>query len=89
MGAAVKDKYSTHARDDFVYVEFEPEFEISLETMHRMWVDVVPISEQHNSRLVLVEDERPARAMRTLDTYNHGYPVRLAARDLPIRRRAR
>lgn len=64
--------YTIRAREDFAHVELAPGFQISLETMQRLWSEVIPFCEQHDTHRVLIEGDRPTRAMRTIDAYDHG-----------------
>jgi len=66
------NSFELAVRQDFVHVQLEPAFEISLNSMRRMWGAVLPVCEQHALRRVLVEGDRPTRSMRKIEAYEHG-----------------
>lgn len=84
--SAVKDKYTVYARGDFVHVELETGFQISLATMQRLWSTVIPTCEEQNARCVLVEGDGVTHVMHARDAWNHAnllsdltrYPLRIA-----------
>ena len=64
--------FALHPRDDFIHVELETGFEISLPSMLRLWAAVRPLCEQRQTRRVLIEGESPTRKMRVIDAHDHG-----------------
>ena len=70
--SAVKTHYTLQARDDFIHVELETGFQISLASMQALWAAVRPLCEQRQTRRVLVEGEYPTRKMRLIDAHDHG-----------------
>lgn len=68
----MKDRFTLTARNDFIYVELETGFQISLPSMQRLWSTVSPLCAQRRTHRVLVECEHPTRKMRALDASEHG-----------------
>lgn len=77
--------YTIVIRGELVHVQLAPAFVISLDSMRAMWQDVVLVCEASGIRRVLVEGDRPTRAMRKMDAYEHGWMVaRLGVRGLRV-----
>ena len=62
-------------RGDFVHVQLDPGFEISLDSMRAMWSAIFPVCEKRQVPKVLIEGDRPTRAMTKFDAYEHGWLV--------------
>ena len=68
----VKKNFTLHSRENYIHVELEIGFQISLASMQALWSAVRPLCEQRHTRRVLVEGEYPTRKMRMIDAHDHG-----------------
>ena len=64
--------YRIGAIYNLLHVELDPDFEINLDCMVALWNDVRTACAMHTLRHVLVEGDRPARAMDDDDAVRHG-----------------
>jgi hypothetical protein len=76
--------YHIGAINELVHVELAPTFEFRLECMLPLWKDVQSACALTHKRHVLLEGERPARAMNADDAEAHGNF--LAGIDGPVQR---
>jgi len=72
MTGLLKTAFDIIERQDYLLVELEPGFEISLDAMRLLWCRVSTACERTGVTRILVEGERPTREMRRLQVLAHG-----------------
>lgn len=64
--------YSVHQHHGLVHVEWTDGYCITLQTMQRMWDDVLGFCRAQRLNRVLIEGHAPVRDMKPIDAFRHG-----------------
>lgn len=65
-------QYRLYIRDQFIHAELAPRFEISLQNIQPLWIDILSLSAETGKQRVLVECDSPHRRLSPRDTYKIG-----------------
>ncbi len=73
-------KFTLEPREGYLYVHLAPGFEMTADSLARVWIAISDASREHNLRRVLAEGDNVQRRLTTMESFDH---AGLAARLMP------
>ena len=79
-GSAPGSEFTLEPREGYLYLHLAPGFEMTPESMPRLWIAISDACREHGLRRVLAEGDNVRRRLTTVESFDH---AGLAARLMP------
>ena len=73
--------FTLELRQDYVHVQLEPGYQVTSDSLSRLWPALKSFCQEHNRKQVLCEGKRPQRQMSAKEEYDFGITV---SKDLTV-----